>query len=191
MLLCISVRINVLLNIALNHVFQWIGLQRAFVIRCLFSTSFVLWSAVAMRRPPTEHHVRKNIEMTYFQFLDFISVFWGLASAIFFSIGVLKLTDKSIKIISSSAWESGEQVAAELAQQKVDFQFGAFFLFISFLSQFILKIFSESLEQYTFDTFLCGMVFSIIISFIPIIISVPIRIYRRKDAEKKAREYNK
>jgi hypothetical protein len=42
-------------------VLQWIGLQRAFVNRCLFSSSFVLWSAVAIRRPPTEHHVGGQI----------------------------------------------------------------------------------------------------------------------------------
>jgi hypothetical protein len=57
----------------------------------------------------------------------------------FFCLGVLKIEDGTLETIATSMWGKGLTISKELALQKVDFQFGASFLILSFLVQLVGK----------------------------------------------------
>ncbi|MCK6407107.1 MAG: hypothetical protein L6Q60_13990 [Rhodocyclaceae bacterium] len=56
--------------------------------------------------------------------LDLAAAFLGLASGVFFFVGVLHVKDATLQTIATSMWGKGETIATELAQQKTDFIFG-------------------------------------------------------------------
>ena len=114
----------------------------------------------------------------------------GLGSALFFSIGVLRLKDESIKIISSSFYSAGEQVAVELTQQKVDFQFGAALLFFSFLAQLATKLFPILQSTILIETFWLGVGLNLFGAAVSMGGFALLGIQKRKKAEAKARAFN-
>ena len=129
--------------------------------------------------------------MSYALFLDLLASWWGLCSAVFFSVGVLRLTDESVKIMASSFFNGGEQLAVELMQQKVDFQFGAAFLFLSFFVQLVTKLlpnlqFNSPNEQYWI-----ALAVGLALAAVPIVVCIPLIARKRKAAEAIARAYNK
>lgn len=67
--------------------------------------------------------------------IELSSAALGLFSGVFFCVGVLHVKDSTLKTIATSMWESKPTIARELALQKVDFIFGAYLLFLSFLVQ--------------------------------------------------------
>lgn len=128
--------------------------------------------------------------MSYSVALELIAICWGLGSAVFFSVGVLTIRKDSLKIISSSAWRSGEQIAVELAQQKVDFLFGATLLFLSFLLQLVVKLWAlPVLGAFTQDYWL-GAVLCVAGAFLTILCCIPFQLKRRRIAGNQAREFN-
>ena len=114
----------------------------------------------------------------------------GLGSALFFSIGVLRLKDESIKIISSSFYSAGEQVAVELTQQKVDFQFGAALLFFSFLAQLATKLFPILQSTILIETFWLGVGLNLFGAAVSMGGFALLGIQKRKKAEAKACAFN-
>jgi len=132
-----------------------------------------------------------RLVMTYAAFLDLLSAWLGLISALLFSLGVLQLKDQSLQNIASLAYDSGEQVAVELAQQKVDFQFGASFLALSFLSQIGPKLFPSLQNINAFSSFWVGSAVSLGASIFLVGFSFPVLRRKRKLAEEKVRRFNK
>jgi len=129
--------------------------------------------------------------MSFALFLDLLASWWGLASVIFFSIGVLRLTDESVKMIASSFYDSGEQVAVELAQQKVDFQFGAALLFVSFLAQLTTKLFPILQSTILIGQFWLAVGLSFLLAAASMGACALHAARLRKKAEAKARAFNK
>lgn len=128
--------------------------------------------------------------MTYAFFLDLLATCWGLGSALFFSIGVLRLKDESVKAMASSFYNSGEQVAVELAQQKVDFKFGAIFLFSAFFLQLVVKLFPALQMQTVIEHFWLAALIELVIAVATFIFCVWLVIRKREAAELKARAFN-
>lgn len=129
--------------------------------------------------------------MSYSQFIDLLSSFWGLISGIYFSIGVLKTSDELIKNISSLFFASGEWVAVVFAQQKVDFQFGIGYLFLSFLSGLVVKLLPALETTPAFEWFWPAVPFAFTIAVAPVLVLAPLRKQMLKKAETKARNYNR
>lgn len=71
--------------------------------------------------------------------IDVSAATLGFCASMFFCFGVLKVEDGTLQTIATSMWGKGLAISKELALQKVDFQFGASFLTLSFLVQFIGK----------------------------------------------------
>jgi len=78
--------------------------------------------------------------MSFATALDLAAAFIGLASGMFFCVGVLHVKDSTLEIIATSMWGKGVTIATELAQQKSDFIFGAALLFLSFLVQVVSRL---------------------------------------------------
>ena len=68
----------------------------------------------------------------------------GLFSGVFFCVGVLHVKDAALETIATSMSGKGEVIAKELALQRVDFNFGAVLLFLSFLLQGAAKCLPSS-----------------------------------------------
>lgn len=128
--------------------------------------------------------------MTWALFLDLLGAWFGLASAGLFSLGVLQLSDRALQIISSSFWSSGEEMAVELAQQKADFRYGAFFLLLSFVVQLVSKIFRPLQNISVFEYFWNGVAASFGITAVLFFITAALLIKRRKIVTAKTRAYN-
>jgi len=128
--------------------------------------------------------------MPYTYFLDLLSCFWGLASAIHFSVGVLRIKEESISTIATSFYGSGEQMAVELAQQRIDFQFGALLLFMTFFSQLIAKL-TPQLQLIEIDAgFWAVNALALMIAVTPVVICIPLNIRKRRAAEARIRALN-
>ena len=76
--------------------------------------------------------------------IDISGATLGLISALFFSIGVLRLKNTTVEIIATSFYGSGYEIAKELMQQKSEFIFGALFLVLSFSFQLFAKFVSPT-----------------------------------------------
>lgn len=72
--------------------------------------------------------------------LDLWGLVLGLFSAWMFCFSAITVKKESLSIIAFSQWEKGSENAKGLAEQKVDFIFGAILLALSFILQIPGKI---------------------------------------------------
>ena len=102
--------------------------------------------------------------MTLAASIDIIASCLGLFSALFFSIGILHFQPAQAEEIATKMWGRGLSIAEEMLSQKADFIAGAFLLILSFLLQFVLKVFPDSFEQTAALDHLQGVVIAVAVS---------------------------
>lgn len=114
--------------------------------------------------------------------LDLAAAFFGLASGLFFAVGVLHVKDETLYTIATSMWGKGLTIATELAQQKSDFIFGALLLFFSFLVQVVSKFLPQEIASLAVaPSQLSGVALSFGVPAIALCtIYIPWRLHRRK-----------
>ena len=96
--------------------------------------------------------------------LDIIASCLGFFSALFFSIGVLHFKPSRADEIATKMWNKGLAISEEMLSQKADFIVGAFLLVLSFLLQFVLKVFPESFAQTAAPNHTQGVVIAVAVS---------------------------
>ena len=81
-------------------------------------------------------------------------------------------------------------MAVELAHQRIDFRFGAFFLFMAFFPQLVSKLVPE-LQLIEIDArFWWVNTVALIIAAIPVVICIPLNMRKRRAAEARIRALN-
>lgn len=93
--------------------------------------------------------------------------------------------------MASSFYDGGEQLAVELMQQKVDFQFGAAFLFLSFFVQLVTKLLPNLQFNIPNEQYWLALAVGLALAAVPIVVCIPLIARKRKAAEAIARAYNK
>ena len=73
-------------------------------------------------------------------FLDVAAALSGLYSGIFFCVGTLHVKNSALESLAVTYWTKGAIMATQLAEQKVDFLFGAGWLIASFFLQLLAEV---------------------------------------------------
>lgn len=113
------------------------------------------------------------------ELLSYVAMFVGLASSLFFGIGIYNMKDSTLFEISVRMWGRGEKSAQNLIEQKYDFLTGASLLVISFSSQLASKFISgSSLHLKILEAYFVGLIAALCLSllFIALVSSVANRL---------------
>jgi len=121
-------------------------------------------------------------EMNFATALDLAASFFGLASGLFFAVGVLHVKDTTLQTIATSMWGKGLTIATELAQQKSDFIFGALLLIFSFFVQVVAKFLPREIASLAVaPSKLSGVALSFGVPAIVLcVLYIPWRLHRKK-----------
>jgi uncharacterized membrane protein (DUF485 family) len=118
--------------------------------------------------------------------IDISGATLGLISALFFSIGVLRLKNTTVEIIATSFYGSGYEMAKELMQQKSEFIFGALFLVLSFSFQLFAKFVSPAVYlSFAPNSTVCGAGIGVALPLLLLVMVYPFySTYKTKVLEK-------
>jgi hypothetical protein len=76
--------------------------------------------------------------------LQIVAATSGLIAGVFFCVGAVQVKQKTLECLAITFWGPGRIVATQLAEQKVDYCFGAGWFIFSFVAQLTSIVFQPS-----------------------------------------------
>lgn len=120
--------------------------------------------------------------MTLYVFLSLLSACTGFAAAMFFALGTVKLSDKTIFELAGTYFDFNEATAKGLSKQKADYLSGALLISLSFGLQFFTAILPSTAAQATVSSSVYVGIFYVLLAtafLLAAVISVKVILVRQ------------